>query len=245
VPGVRALHRRLDHSLGEFTVDATSARAAVPNGELATLFFAHDGRGVHKWPHYFAAYERYLGPFRGTPVRMLELGVSYGGSLELWRRYLGEAATIIGVDDDPRCVDVGNVRIGSQADAGFLRGVVAEMGGVDIVIDDGSHRAAHQRASLGALWPLLSDGGVYVIEDVHTSYWWKFGGGYRRPGSAMEVAKSLADGMNAWYHRHHPRSSGVDAAHEVGSVAFYDGLIVIEKQVHDRPTVVKVGRPSF
>ncbi len=82
---------------------------------------------------------------------MLEIGVSKGGSLALWRKALGDRATIFGIDIDPKCAEFdgkfAKVRIGSQADASFLKSVVDEMGGVDLVLDDGSHVASHQRAS--------------------------------------------------------------------------------------------------
>jgi Methyltransferase domain len=251
IPGARRLRdraRRLRYlrnpRTGYMVVDAADARDHAPAGDLASLFFAHEGRVIFKWPHYFAAYERHLGPWRGRPVRLLELGVWQGGSLELWRAYLGDQAAIVGVDIHPRCEGLENVRIGSQSDAVFLRSVVAELGGIDVVIDDASHRARDQRASLAALWPLLTDGGLYIIEDVHTAYWAAFGGGHRRKGSAVEVGKDLVDAMNGWYHRHRQRTWGVDAQNDLGCVAFYDGLIVLEKRVHAQPFATHVGCPA-
>ena len=48
-------------------------------------------------------------------------------------------------------------------------------GGVDVVLDDGSHECAIPRQPK-VLFPRLSDGGVYMIEDLHTAYSGKFGG---------------------------------------------------------------------
>ena len=46
--------------------------------------------------------------------------------------------------------------IGSQADAAFLESVVAEMGGLDVVLDDGSHRMEHIKASFDGAVPATS-----------------------------------------------------------------------------------------
>jgi hypothetical protein len=254
---VRRLRRRTPDSV--FQVDPATALAQATPGPLTDLFFAHDGRLIHKWVHYLEIYERHLSAYRqgfplsdGTrrPLRVLEIGVSQGGSLQLWRKYFGPEATIFGIDVDPRCAALDHtetsVRIGSQADAAFLSAVVAEMGGVDIVIDDGSHRAQHQRASFDALFPELSFGGLYIAEDLHTAYWvLDFSGGYRRPGTFIEVSKSLVDGMHAWYHRWPISRRARRAQSEIFSVSFYDSVVVIEKRHRGRPSVVKVGRPSF
>ncbi|HEX8351009.1 MAG TPA: class I SAM-dependent methyltransferase, partial [Hymenobacter sp.] len=175
--------------------DANGAVKALP-GKLARQFSEKTGRGADKWLHYLPIYEAHFDRFRETDLRMLEIGVFNGGSLELWRGYFGAKATIFGIDIDQRCAELfdppNQVRIGSQADCKFLRSVVHEMGGVDLVIDDGSHIAEHQRQSFDCLFPLLNDGGLYVIEDLHTSYWpGAYQGGYRRRGTAIEFVKLL------------------------------------------------------
>jgi hypothetical protein len=133
------------------------------------------------------------------------------------------------------------VRIGSQADAAFLRSVVNEIGRLDVVLDDGSHIASHQRASFRALFPLLSDGGLYIIEDTHTSYWPHMEGGFRRRGSAIEFAKTIVDDMHGWYHN---RQGEVVQKDQVASVSFYDSIVVIEKRAHPHPVHIKMGTAS-
>jgi hypothetical protein len=217
-------------------------------GPFADLFFAHDGLQAMKWVHYLTVYDRLFGPLaKGftppggapRPLRFLEIGVSKGGSLQLWRRFFGSDAVIYGVDIDPHCAAVAGpdrqVRIGSQADPAFLRSVVEEMGGIDVVLDDGSHVASHQRASFDTLFPLLSMGGLYVVEDTHTSYWIKHGGGLRRPGAFVETAKSLVDGMHKWYFRAPVGRRARIAQTEITSIQFYDSIVVIEKGEHRRP----------
>lgn len=254
---MRSVVRRVVHRGARFALDVNAARAAAPSTEFARLFFAHDGRGVRKWVHYFEVYERHFDAYRDgfplpgggyRPLRFLEIGVSEGGSLQLWRKYFGSDATIFGVDIDARCAVFDNegahVRIGSQADPPFLLSVVKEMGGVDVVLDDGSHRAKDQRVSFDTLFPLLSYGGLYIVEDLHTAYWPRmYQGGYRRPGTFIELSKSLVDGMHSWYHRWPQSRRNRLAKIDVGSVCFYASIVVIEKRHRDRPGHVRTGTP--
>jgi hypothetical protein len=236
---------RVENAL-HFEVPAAEARAAdgALDTEIGRLFFANQGRVVHKWLQYFPVYERHLADYRGTDFKMLEIGVFKGGSIALWRDYFGSEATIFGIDIDPQCagfVDPPNqVRIGSQADPAFLQSVVKEMGGLDVVLDDGSHVADHQQASFETLFPLLRDGGIYIIEDVHTAYWPReFNGGYRRRKSAIEQAKLLIDDMHHWYHGR--CTFETVARGDVSGVHFYDSILVIEKRAARRPIDTQVG----
>jgi hypothetical protein len=130
--------------------------------------------------------------------------VAQGGSLSLWRRYFGPEALLFGIDIDDRCRQFdkrdAHVRIGSQDDPAFLRSVVSEMGGVDVVLDDGSHMASHQLTSFQVLFPLLNEGGVYICEDLHAAYSPALDGGYRRSGTFIEVAKQIVDDIHADFH---------------------------------------------
>lgn len=129
------------------------------------LFRHHVGRRIDKWHHYFHIYDRHFGRFRGKRVRVLEIGVDHGGSLQLWKRYFGHDASIVGLDIDPCCAqyeeDQIQVRIGNQSDVALLK----SLGDFDIVIDDGSHILQDQEASLQTLWPKTRS--VYLIEDCH------------------------------------------------------------------------------
>lgn len=208
----------------------------IGTSELNDIFAAHDGRLIHKWTHYLDIYDRHLSNWRGKPVRMLEIGVAQGGSLELWRKYLGSQATLFGIDLDPGCASVvdapNQVRIGSQDDPAFLRSVVDEMGGVDIVLDDGSHVGRHQWASFSCLWPMLSIGGLYIIEDLHSSYWLSHEGGYGRNSSGIGLIKQLVDDMHGWYNR----KSKLAPPNEIGAVYAYDSMVFVEKADRPRPT---------
>jgi hypothetical protein len=210
-------------------------KASVTN-EMQKAFFAGGTRPAYKWHHYLEIYDRYLSIYRNKSLFFLEIGVSASGSLELWRRYFGPDATIVGIDIDPACanrVDRPNiVRIGSQDDTEFLQKVVTEFGPPDIILDDGSHIGRHQQASFDTLFPLIKDGGLYIIEDLQTSYWPDWEGGYRRKGSGIEYVKQMIDDMHAWYHN---RKTKTPARDEINAIHVYDSAVVIEKRRKPRP----------
>ncbi len=228
--------------VAEFALSPEAIRKlrSEAKGGIHKIFFDGGKRPVHKWHHYLDIYERYLSAYRGRPFFFLEIGVMDGGSLEMWRRYFGQEATIVGIDIDPdcfsRCDPPNMVRIGSQADPEFLRSVVTEFGSPDVILDDGSHIANHQRASFDVLFPLLKEGGIYVIEDVHTAYWPDWEGGYRRQGSVIEYIKRIIDDMHAWYHNH---PTVTPARDEIGSIHIYDSVVILEKRMKTKPGFLK------
>jgi hypothetical protein len=201
------------------------------DGDLSRIFHNHRDAITHKWHHYIPLYDRYLARFRGTAVRFLEIGVNRGGSLGMWREYLGAQATLFGVDINPDCARydgcAGQVRIGSQADPAFLAQVVTEMGGVDVVLDDGSHEMGHVQCSLETLFPLLGDGGLYLIEDLHTSFWSHFGGDYHSDDNFFRYLTRLILDQHHWYHDEPLFRPGIAAA--CPGIHVHDSLVVLEK----------------
>ena len=164
-------------------------------------YLASPHRRMHKWYHYFAAYEPHFERFRNQHVTIFEIGVGEGGSLQQWRRYFGPFAVIVGIDINPLARQVEedqiHVRIGSQTDLAFLGQVLAEFGHPDIVIDDGSHQQVDIGATFDYLFPAVAKNGVYLVEDLHSAYWPLEGGGLRKPGSFIERAKGFVDQMHA------------------------------------------------
>lgn len=202
--------------------------------DLLDLYAAGSERLVHKWHHYIPLYDRYFSRWRNRSFRFLEIGVSRGGSLDLWRRYFGRDAVIFGIDVNPKCKDLngiaGQVRIGSQDDPAFLAAVVEEMGGVDVVLDDGSHVMQHIRSSFEVLFPKLSYGGTYMIEDLHTAYWQRHGGGYRHENNFFNFTRRMVDDMHRWYHVHGEQLPGLGS--ECSGIHIHDSIVVFDK---DRP----------
>ena len=215
------------------------------SSELATLFAYQKGCLIHKWHHYFPIYERYFAPYkRKNNLKFLEIGVSKGGSLQLWRNYFGNSATIFGIDIDPNCQQYdglhGNVRIGSQNDKAFLESVVNEMGGIDVVLDDGSHQMRHIKESLNILFPHLSKNGIYFIEDLHTSYWNTHGGGYNSKNNFFnDTVIDLINDMHRWYHLHSLKKPIISKA--CSAIHIYDSIIVLEKNQTFKPQVSKIS----
>lgn len=168
-----------------------SAEAEVEDDNpLRDCFEKHrDGPGIWKWNHYFEIYHRHLERFRNRPVNVLEIGIYSGGSLAMWRSYFGPTAMIHGIDIEPSCKAFENewtrVRIGDQGDPEFWKAFKEEFPRIDVVIDDGSHRARQQSVTLEAMLPHLSPGGVYICEDLH---------GTRNRFAAF--LHGLADGLN-------------------------------------------------
>jgi hypothetical protein len=213
-------------------------RAGQPStGDFEELFWRKQGSAVYKWHHYFPIYERHFAPFRGKPIKFLEIGVAKGGSLEIWRDYFGPESTIFGIDILPECIKfngvAGQVRIGSQDDENFLNEVVAEMGGIDLVLDDGSHDSHHIRKTFKTLIPKLSNGGVYMIEDLHAAYWSSFSGGYKKSSSFIEDVKIMIDDLHHWYHPHGVKIE--EAKDIITSMSIYDSIVVFEKNPVNRP----------
>ncbi len=131
--------------------------------------------------HYYTEiYDLFFLPLKHSAIKVLEIGVGRGGSLEMWRDYFKQA-TIYGIDIVPTpWIDSKRVKtfVADQADRTQLRSFIAAHGGhFDLIVDDGGHSMSQQQISLGFFFKYLKPGGYYVIEDLHTSlrlFW----GGY-------------------------------------------------------------------
>jgi hypothetical protein len=158
---------------------------------------------IHKLQSYFDEYDFCLRKFRDKPIRMLEIGISEGGSIAMWQEYFPNAQVIVGIDINPECMkyDKGKVKIftGDQTDVELLRHISQEVGPFDIIIDDGGHTMRQNIVSFETLFPLLKDDGVYVIEDLHTSYWPEFND-FAQTG--ISFLKERIDDITFWARRH-------------------------------------------
>ena len=210
--------------------------AEVNATSLAEYFhLLKHGPGLWKWNHYFDLYERHLARFRGKEVHLVEIGIYSGGSLRMWRWYLGEKAHIYGVDISPRTKiyernpDFGNpdrIFVGDQNSSSFWKDVLAQLPRVDIVLDDGGHLYDLQRTTLDATWPQMAIPGVYICEDLWCRMGCKF---------TDYVEEKWVRGINAagsWPPS--PLSRGYNGA----NVMFYPRMTVIEKH---RPFIPREG----
>lgn len=211
---------------------------------LYAEFLNNSGRQIHKWTHYFPVYERHFAPFVNRATTFIEIGVFKGGSLQLWKRYLGPFARIVGIDINPMCKLVEEdqiaVRIGDQSDLKFLQQIIDEFGVPDVILDDGSHKMSHIAASFGFLYPRMSKNGVYMVEDLHTAYWDEYEGGLKREGSFIEQTKTMIDELNADHSRGAVPIS--EFSKTTMSMHFYDGVVVFERGRHIKKHAPIIGR---
>lgn len=183
------------------------------------------GRGVWKWTHYFDVYYQHLRRFVGQEVHIVEVGIYSGGSLQMWREFLGPRCHIYGVDIAPECrtyEDNGTkVFIGDQADRNFWKRFRDQVPRVDIVIDDGGHQPNQQIITLEELLPSLSPGGVYVCEDIH--------GRHNRFNAYIS---GLLDSLNAGNPQMQPEFSLDASAFQacIRGIHHYPFITVIEKR---------------
>ena len=183
---------------------------------------------AHKEPHFIEAYEKHFAGL--TPKRVLEIGVQGGGSLKIWKRMFPNAE-IVGVDILPECKQYEEenvvIHIGDQHDVKFLE----TLGNFDIIIDDGGHTMTQQQVSMNTLLAnQLNDGGLYIIEDLHTSYWEQFLD-IRR--TTISVLKDMVDDLHQ-YADESPRcelKQGLKNKYNIKSLTFYSGIVFIEKNV--------------
>jgi cephalosporin hydroxylase len=205
-------------------------------------------RGTDKWGTHFytPVYHRLFAHLRDKPVRLLEIGIGGyqfaklgGASLAMWADYFPHGR-ILGIDVFAKTLDLGprvTVRQGSQDDAAFLTRMSAEHGPFDIVIDDGSHVPAHVTASFHILFPLLADGGLYVIEDVQSTFLPQSGGSVLDGGGTMHLARAILE------HLHHaeiqivqPNRRVSDFAKSIRSFRAWHNIFVVEKGDNTEPS---------
>lgn len=206
----------------------------ITHNRLEDFFFHEKHNPIRKWWHYFEIYHQYFRKFVGINVRMLEIGVYKGGSLQMWKDYFGDKAIIVGIDIDENCRqyadDSIHVCIGSQNDVVFLNKVWNQYGPFDIVLDDGSHFMEHQIKTFDVLFPMLRAGGVYMCEDTHTSYWPLFRGALRDASTFIEYGKGLVDEINGQHVRKEYENFQTKFWGILKAIHFYDSMVVAEKR---------------
>jgi hypothetical protein len=131
--------------------------------------FLREGADKSSAGHGYAkTYEELFNPIREQISCLLEIGIYQGASIRAWLDYFPRAR-IIGIDSEPQYVS-GPSRYwwfkGRQEDQTFLQATLYKIPNPNIVIDDGSHIPAHQIIAFKHIWPALTAGGYYVIEDI-------------------------------------------------------------------------------
>lgn len=218
---------------------------------FSKIFLEHSGKVSDKWESYLYTYDNILPEFKPKPIRLLEIGVQNGGSLEVWAKYFQAAQQIIGCDvhqdvgtltfKDPRIRAV----VGNATDPETLQTVDPESTGFDVIIDDGSHISKDIIQSFALLWPSVRPGGLYVVEDAQCSYYPEFGGSLHHPNSCISFFKIVADWINKehWHaeDQNTDRLKKVFTSHgipapdtssfaTIESISFHNSIIAIRAQ---------------
>ncbi|MEX2181698.1 MAG: class I SAM-dependent methyltransferase [Gemmatimonadaceae bacterium] len=201
----------------------------MPEARLPTIRECYDASPYLSIRHstYFAVYDELLAGYRERPITFVEIGVLNGGSLFMWRRFLGPQARIIGVDLNPdarRWEGEGfDIAIGDQGDPAFWAGFFTRFSDVDVVLDDGGHTNRQQIVTATACIPHIRDGGVLIVEDVHAAYLREFGNPSRY--SFINYAKRHVDWVNARFPALRRQRSAASAA--VYAVSFYESIVCL------------------
>lgn len=201
------------------------------------------------WHDFAEVYSHYFKDFRNEPIKLLEIGILNGGSLVLWEKYFPNAE-IHGMDASFDYISYDFERAichkGDQGSSEDLLRVVHECdGNFDVIIDDGGHYATLQITSFVTLFPHLKSGGLYIVEDLHTSYDPAYQEKGRPDFTMLNYLKNLIDDVNfvgrTIGRANHRLTSGLYTIESIQdqldiykkdilSIHFYDGIAVIIKR---------------
>ena len=208
--------------------------------EIAIRAGADKGSDYH---NYTEVYSKYFAPLRDKPIKFLEIGIYKGASVKMWEEYLPNAELHF-MDITFEKVEYFSKRSQyhqyDQESEKALNHFDQKTGGnFYVILDDGGHTMKQQINSFIALFPHVKSGGMYIIEDLHTSYWpGHFGGG--GPDSTINFLKKLIDELN------HVGATTTRASHlalspevlsklnlyqrDIYAMHFYDSVAVILKR---------------
>ncbi len=132
----------------------------------------------------------------------MEIGVQNGGSLEIWGQYFANRVKFVGCDINPDCQ---KLTYDDSRIAVIVRDAITsetqqkihdQSATFDLIIEDGSHTSGDIVKAFAYYFPLLCEGGLFVAEDLHCSYWQEYQGGIFNPYSSMNFFKHFADVIN-------------------------------------------------
>lgn len=223
---------------------AKSVTSVNPNLRLSEapltykeIYFQHKENVSDKWVNYFDIYDNFFSRYIGVKPDVLEIGVQNGGNLQILSKYL-KNATLYGVDIDSNIVNLqltDNIKLYNfnitdrQAIDDHLKKLH-----FDIIIDDGSHISSDIIATFKLLFSKVKPGGVFLIEDLHTSYWKNYGGSYLGTDSAIEFFKKFADLLHFYHINDHQfeknlSTSDLHLFQWLESISFHDSVVAIRK----------------
>ena len=208
--------------------------------EIALRSGADKGSNFH---NYTEVYSKYFAPLRNKPIKFLEIGIYQGASVKMWEEYLPNAELHfidITFDKVEYFSNRSQYHLCNQESSKELEHLIGKIGtGFDVILDDGGHTMKQQINSFMTLFPHVKSGGMYIVEDLHTSYWARhYGGG--DSNSMINFLKKLIDDVNrvgAVTGRASHLAIPIDALRilttyqkEIFSIHFYDSVAIILKR---------------
>jgi len=128
-----------------------------------------DKNSVHS---YLPLYHELLGKKKYTCRNMLEIGINYGGSIELWDKYFPNGTiTALDILEERALPDLlknqNKIRlISGDAYSPFFFSALFRGKKFDVVLDDGPHTLESQIKFLTMYSMLLEEDGILIIEDI-------------------------------------------------------------------------------
>ena len=179
-----------------------------------------------KHNNYFYIYDQLFAQYQEKEITFVEVGVLSGGSLFMWRDFLGHKARIIGIDLNPGSMkwsDDFEIFIGDQADPNFWNSFYNKVGKIDVLLDDGGHRNRQQIQTVVSSLEWINNGGMIVTEDTHTSFMSLFGNPSKY--SFINFATNKGEALT----KRHTLIGKIDQlVSRVYSIRFFDSIVAFE-----------------
>jgi hypothetical protein len=208
-----------------------------------------------KTSSYFRPYVKEFSHLRGQECTFVETGILDGGSLFMWRKWLGDGARIIGIDMNPEARkwerEGFEIHIGDQGDPAFWRKTLPAIGHIDGFLDDGGHQSFQQIVTVRELIAFLESRCVIVVEDTYTSFMNDFAAHGNH--SFLEFAKDATDCVLGrsfgLYPDRFPKPHNLDAIksfQKVFAINFYSGIVAfqIDPSSCVEPKIVRNKAPA-
>lgn len=182
--------------------------------------------------NYAVIYEQYFKHLQHESILFIECGIGGyeypergGEGLRMWREWFTKAR-IIGIDIHKKDFAIPGVEIIQCSQDNEYMSEICE--GANVFIDDGGHTSPLVTKTFGLVWPVLAAGGIYVIEDIETSYG-SYGNwadaaplnDYNYP-TGINLCRSIIDHVNCKYSGAHDM--------QVESVHFHKNVVIIKKK---------------
>ena len=207
-----------------------------------------------KVTNYFEIYKNLFYTLRGKECTFIEVGVLNGGSLFMWRSWLGKKARIIGVDLNPAAEKWKaygfEIYIGDQGDPNFWRNFFQKVGNFDVLLDDGGHQSFQQIVTLTEALKAIKGKGIIVVEDTITSYLKDFS--QHGKHNFLKFSKDATDNLVVRLSSACPQQSeqiknldSVESFQKVHSIEFFPGIVAfkIDPIVNIEPKLIWNHQP--